>query len=96
MVRRVRFSRVHFWSGHDQYWMGLYGTRWDQEVPEGTQKYLKVPGSTSKYPEVPQSTQKYLKVTRSTSKYTEVPQSTQKYLKVPRSTSKYPEVPQST
>ena len=32
MVRRVRFSRVHFWSGHDQYWMGLYGTRWDQEV----------------------------------------------------------------
>ena len=31
--RRVRFSRVHFWSAHDQYRMGLDGKRWDQEVP---------------------------------------------------------------
>ena len=22
MVRRVRFLHVHFWFGHDQYWMG--------------------------------------------------------------------------
>merc|ERR1712112_700609 len=65
----------------------------------GTQKYLKVPKCTSKYPKVPQSTQKYLEVPKSTSKYPKVPQSTQKYLKVPKvpqSTSKYPKVPQST
>ena len=52
MVRRVRFLRVHFWFGHDQYWMG----------PDVTKKYLKVPRSTSKYPEEPQSTQKYPEV----------------------------------
>ena len=31
MVRRVRFLRVHFWFGHDQYWMG----------PDVAKKYLK-------------------------------------------------------
>ena len=40
MVRRVRFFRVHLWCAHDQYGMGLDGSEWDQEVPEGTQKYL--------------------------------------------------------
>ena len=78
MVRRVRFIRVHFWSGHDQYWKGLDG-----------KKYLMVPRSTSKYPEVHLSNQKYLKVPRSTSKHPKVQQSTQKYPKVPKSTQKY-------
>ena len=105
MVRRVRFIRVHFWSGHDQYWKGLDGKKY-LKVPRNTskypevhlsnQKYLRVPRSTSKCPEVPQSTQKYLTVPISTAKYPEVPQSTQKYPTVPISTSKYPEVPQST
>ena len=36
------------------------------EVPQSTQKYLKIPRSTSKYPKVHQSTQKYIKVPRST------------------------------
>ena len=44
------------------------------EVPESTQKYLKVPKSTWKYPEVPQNIQKYLQGLRSTLKYPEVPQ----------------------
>ena len=52
MVRRVRFLRVHFWFGHDQYWMG----------PDVTKKYLKVPRSTSKYLKVPRSTSKYSEV----------------------------------
>ena len=83
MVRRVRFLRVHFWSGHDQYWKGLDG-----------KKYLKVPRNTSKYPEVHLSNQKYLKVLKGTSKYPKVSQSNLKYLKVPRSTSKYPNLPE--
>ena len=58
MVRHVRFLRVHFWSGHDQYWMGLDGYRWDKD----SKKYLKVPRSTQKYLEVHLSNQKYLKV----------------------------------
>ena len=52
MVRSVRFLRVHFWLGHDQYWMG----------PDVAKKYLKVPRRTSKYPEVPKSTSKYPEV----------------------------------
>ena len=53
------------------------------KVPQSSQKYLKVPKSTSKYPKVPQSTQKNLKVPKSTSKYPKVPQSTHKYLTRP-------------
>ena len=36
------------------------------KVPQGTQKYLKVPKRSLKYPKVPQSAQKYLKVLKST------------------------------
>ena len=46
MVRRVLFLRVHFWSAHDQYRMEQDGTRWDKEVLQDTQKYLKVPRNT--------------------------------------------------
>ena len=77
MVRRVRFLRVHFWFGHDQYWMGPDVTKKYLKVPRSTSKYLKVPRSTSKNPEVPQSSQKYLKIPQSTQKYLK---STQKYL----------------
>ena len=44
------------------------GTSKYPEVPQCTQKYLKVTRNTSKYLEVPHSSQKYLKVPRSTSK----------------------------
>ena len=46
MVRRVRFLRVHFWSGHLQYWMGPRSTLRYSEVPQNTQRYLKVPKCT--------------------------------------------------
>ena len=65
MVRRVRFLRVHFWSAHDQYWMGLDGTKWDKMGPRSTLRYQEVPKNTE-YPEAYQSIQKCLRVPGST------------------------------